>query len=349
MGRKKINKDEETAEQPKCEKCNSQLERLIAPLPYECDKCQADIFRGACYFGCVPCDWSLCGACYVNQASAIAEAAEKAEKFAHLVVPEGVIHPEIWALCEQYEIADRLVTELNDNMRHRHETWKEDMEKLHMDFRSATRSVNGLLVRHINDMKRGLFHGKYPPAPEIARVIKEYQLDQDAREKLTDLLQKRERAGNDWKKDLWETEQRLKTAKNPSMMALTMVVCIQQGKEPPPLKERKDVVKQYDERHGHSDRNRDRSRGDRRQRHRSRDKEWGTSSSGHRDDRRNDDRGDDDHRRRGDGRNQGHHRDRREGRDDSRGRNYKSGGHGGGGSGGEHGGGGGQGEDTTWV
>merc|ERR1711924_141227 len=216
-------------------------------------------------------------------------------------------------------------------MRHRHETWKEDMEKLHMDFRSATRSVNGLLVRHINDMKRGLFHGKYPPHPEIARVIKEFQLDQDAREKLTDLLQKRERAGNDWQKDLWETEQRLKGAKNPSMMALTMVVCIQQGKDLPPLKPvKKDVAKQYDERHGHNDRDRDRSRGDRRQRYRSRDREWGTSSSGHRDDRRYDDRGD--------GRNQGHHRDRRDDRrDDSRDRSYKSGGNSGGGGGGGHG------------
>merc|ERR1719161_2118323 len=92
------------------------------------------------------------------------------------------------------------------------------------------------MIRHINDMKTGKFFGKYPPAPEIARVIKEFKLDLDAREKLTDFLQKQERAGKDWQKDLWETEQRLMTANNPSMMALTMVVKLQQGRELPPLK-----------------------------------------------------------------------------------------------------------------
>merc|ERR1719261_238685 len=99
-------------------------------------------------------------------------------------------------------------------------------------------------------MRDGTFIGKLPPNPKVAAVIKKYKLDEDARDKLCDFLLKKEKLGlGDWEQDLWETEQRLMTAKNPSMMALTMVVCLQQGKELPKIKPQ-NPVKRYDERHG---------------------------------------------------------------------------------------------------
>lgn len=312
MGRKK-NKDDAMGGVPVCTGCSTALERLMAPSPYECDSCSSEIETGGLFFGCTPCDYSLCGACYV------AEGVEEAEKEATEMykVPAGTIHPEVWDLGEQYNIEEDKVKQLNEVLQTRLSTWRADMDRVHFEMRHArqVKSYTGLLCTKIKAMRNGTFVGMEPPNPQIAAVIKKYKLDQDAREKLTDFLQKQEKNGRDWEKDLWETEQRLVTATNPSMMALTMVVKLQQGKDLPPIKNtrKEDVVKRYDERHGHTDRARSRSR-EKRQRYASHSRDRGGRSGHDRGGR--DDRGREGDRDRRYDRYEGRGRDDRGGRDD---------------------------------
>eukprot|EP00746_Dinoflagellata_sp_MGD_P001358 gnl/MRDRNA2_/MRDRNA2_102547_c0_seq1.p1 gnl/MRDRNA2_/MRDRNA2_102547_c0~~gnl/MRDRNA2_/MRDRNA2_102547_c0_seq1.p1 ORF type:complete len:345 (-),score=58.34 gnl/MRDRNA2_/MRDRNA2_102547_c0_seq1:158-1192(-) len=304
MGRKK-NREEAEGQTAVCDHCSGPLERLMADGPFECDKCSGEIFLGGCFFGCLPCDFSLCGTCYVNEATAAAERAEKKEKYAKYEVPEGTIHPEIWGLCENYDIEERLARMLQEEMKNRFETWDKDMKKLDMIMRHVKQpKKGGIFWAQIKAMKEGTWVPWEPPRAEIQKVIDKYSLDLDSREKLTDFLQKQERAGMDWERDLWETEQRLMAARNPSMMALTMVVRLQQGLELPPIKpmRKDDVLKHYDDRHGGRDRDRrSRSRGERRQRerseprtrerYRSRERDGGRGSGRDDRDRHRDDRG----------------------------------------------------------
>eukprot|EP00746_Dinoflagellata_sp_MGD_P151773 gnl/MRDRNA2_/MRDRNA2_83231_c0_seq5.p1 gnl/MRDRNA2_/MRDRNA2_83231_c0~~gnl/MRDRNA2_/MRDRNA2_83231_c0_seq5.p1 ORF type:complete len:304 (-),score=71.72 gnl/MRDRNA2_/MRDRNA2_83231_c0_seq5:46-957(-) len=287
------------------------------------------------------------------QAKADSEEQEKKEKYAQYIVPEGTIHPEIQAICTRYDVDERLARGLNDAMKHRYPTWRSDMDQVDFDMKFAKGNRGGMMQQVINRMRDGTYIGKMPPHPKLARVIEEYGLIGDAQERLTDFLQKRERAGIDWEQDLEDTEARLKGHRNPNMMALKMMVCIQQGKEYPPIGG--DPVKKHDEKHGkqhdeklgrgdqkapekpkkkwfeesdEEEKKNEGSRNERRSRSRSRDRGRGASRGARQGDHR--DRRDDQvvgaHRDRG---NQDHRR-REEGRDNDRSRGSKSGSHGGG-------------------
>eukprot|EP00746_Dinoflagellata_sp_MGD_P151770 gnl/MRDRNA2_/MRDRNA2_83231_c0_seq2.p1 gnl/MRDRNA2_/MRDRNA2_83231_c0~~gnl/MRDRNA2_/MRDRNA2_83231_c0_seq2.p1 ORF type:complete len:395 (-),score=71.45 gnl/MRDRNA2_/MRDRNA2_83231_c0_seq2:73-1257(-) len=280
MGRKKKLQEQggsETVLIVPCRRCQTTLEGVSADAAYVCDYCSRDIPQESAFFCCPSCDFSLCGNCHDKKHEEAKQEAERNARFAQYIVPEGQIHPEVWAFCEEYEIQDKLVKQLNEEMTMHHETWEADMEQLYREMRHAKGNRNGLLCMILKSMRNGTFLGAHPPDPKIAKIIKEYRLDRDAREKLTNFLQKRDRAGEDWEKDLWETEQRLMSAQNPSKMALTMVLCIGQGKPLPPVKHvKKDAGKEYDRRHGRDrDRGRSRSRSRRRERYSSRSRERG--------------------------------------------------------------------------
>lgn len=233
MGRKK--KAEEGAAVPVCAQGHN-LERRVADAPYECDKCSGDIALSSCFFGCEPCDYSICGTCYVQAATEAAEKAENESKYAHLMVRDGEIHKDVWDLCETFSIEDKVMFALNEEMKKRHATWQEDFAKLWMEMKNAKFPGAGLLFTKVKEMRAGTFVGKKPPAPEVLRVLKRFNLDGDAKEKLCDFLQKRQE-NEQWKKDIWEIEQRLIGHRNPFMMCLTMIVKLQQGHELPPIKE----------------------------------------------------------------------------------------------------------------
>ena len=42
------------------------LRRMDAHDEYECDGCNVDLPNGTALFGCLPCDFSLCGGCWVD-------------------------------------------------------------------------------------------------------------------------------------------------------------------------------------------------------------------------------------------------------------------------------------------
>merc|ERR1719394_1605998 len=121
---------------------------------------------------------------------------------------------------------------LNDAMKERQSTFSGDMQGLWEALGSA-RSPAGLLMAKIRHMKEGTFVGKVAPPPEVARVIKQYRLDQDAKTKLTDFILKRPGTA---KEDLSEIEKRLENCGKPSAVVMTMIVALQKGGKLPEMR-----------------------------------------------------------------------------------------------------------------
>merc|ERR1719420_2499448 len=118
---------------PVCPSGHGAMSRRVADAPYECDNCHADIPMAGCFFGCQPCDYAVCGNCYVDLAGQAAQKAEEEEKYAEYIVPEGQIHKDVWDLCEHFHVEDRVMKALNEAMKLRHATWKQDFAKLWME------------------------------------------------------------------------------------------------------------------------------------------------------------------------------------------------------------------------
>eukprot|EP00746_Dinoflagellata_sp_MGD_P168148 gnl/MRDRNA2_/MRDRNA2_99365_c0_seq1.p1 gnl/MRDRNA2_/MRDRNA2_99365_c0~~gnl/MRDRNA2_/MRDRNA2_99365_c0_seq1.p1 ORF type:complete len:389 (+),score=58.71 gnl/MRDRNA2_/MRDRNA2_99365_c0_seq1:86-1252(+) len=288
MGRKKKEEKQETTGEPgiiiPCRRCTTPLELVSTESAYECDFCSNTISQGTSFHCCPQCDFSLCETCHQRKQEETKLEAERQAKHAKYIVPAGQIHPEVWALCEHFEVQDHLVSALNEEMSCYHDEWEAIMEQIYRDMSKARGNRSGFLCGILKQLRYGKYLGAYPPEPEIAKVIREYRLDKDARETLTHFLQKRKRDQYDWEKELWETEQRLATANNPSKMTHTMIMLIAQEKPLPEIRQRKkDAVKEYDRRHSRRSRSRSRSRDRRHERYRSRSRD--------RRDRGHDDRG----------------------------------------------------------
>lgn len=285
MGRKRNNETGLKGGDPTCPNLHT-LKRLTADGDFECDSCHADISDGCCYYGCNPCDYSLCGSCYVKLATGTLESnAEKDDPHK--------INPDVAELCDHYEVEDRIMLILNEVMKGRKDTFDNDIFGLWEILRPA-RSPAGLLMAKIREMKEGTFVYT-PPPKDVKRIIQTYHLDEDARTKLTDFICKRPDTAE---KDLYEIERRLENSGKPSAIVMTMIVCLQKGKPLPEIRHNVQSHRDYaenssysgprgsnkyndQERRGRSrsrdyDRDRDKARGsDRRGRSRSRDYDRG--------------------------------------------------------------------------
>jgi len=217
------------------------LSRRVADGEYECDLCSADLPSGSCFFGCVPCDYSLCGGCYVKLATGTLEVPQDGTAPGGGLEPAGQaegdssvrIDPDVADLCDYYQIEDRIMLKLNEAMKGRKDTFVGDMEKLWKELETA-RSPPGLLMAMIRQMNEGKFVGKVPPSKEVQRLIEKYRLDEDARTKLADFIFKRPDTA---KQDLFEIERRLDTSGRPSATVMTMIVKLQRGERLPALQQ----------------------------------------------------------------------------------------------------------------
>jgi len=235
MGRKRNNDNLVLGTTPMCPNAH-QLERMEADADYECDACSVDLLNGTCYFGCAPCDYSLCGGCYVKLATGTLEGAvalanpsqDCASAAAH---DDGRLDPDVAELCEHFEVEGRVMLRLNQVMRERQDTFGPDIEKLWEELRMA-RNPAGLLMAKIRQMQDGSFVGKRPTPKEVKRVIEKFRLDEDARTKLADFICKRpERL----KEDLFEIERRLEGSGRPSAVVMTLLVKMHRGEKLPEL------------------------------------------------------------------------------------------------------------------
>jgi len=235
MGRKRNVDSGAKGNDPTCP-AGHMLKRRQADGDYECDTCSVDIGAGCCFYGCEPCDYSLCGGCYVKLATGTMEAAAQAIETPGVAAlggtPGNHVDPDVADLCDHYAIEDRIMLLLNDAMKERQTTFSGDMQGL-WEALATARSPAGLLMAKIRHMKEGTFVGKVDPPPEVKRVVKQYHLDDDAKNKLTDFILKRPATAKD---DLWEIERRLENSGRPSAVVMTMIVAIQKGGKLPEMR-----------------------------------------------------------------------------------------------------------------
>eukprot|EP00746_Dinoflagellata_sp_MGD_P015200 gnl/MRDRNA2_/MRDRNA2_133668_c0_seq1.p1 gnl/MRDRNA2_/MRDRNA2_133668_c0~~gnl/MRDRNA2_/MRDRNA2_133668_c0_seq1.p1 ORF type:complete len:339 (-),score=76.57 gnl/MRDRNA2_/MRDRNA2_133668_c0_seq1:69-1085(-) len=218
--------------QPICPKGHL-LARTTADGTFECDTCHQDITEGTCFFGCMPCDYCLCGGCYVTRAQEILENPALLQIVPVQEEDEPQLDSDVLELCEHFQIEERIMLKLNEAMKTRKETKEGDMEKLWDELEKA-RSPAGLLMAKVTQMKDGKFIGKVKPSGEVLRIIKEYKLDEDASSKLTDLIAKRPDTREN---DLFEIERRLQGTGNRSAVVIMMIVKLSKGENLPPLRE----------------------------------------------------------------------------------------------------------------
>jgi len=235
MGRKRNSDSSALGVVPTCPKFHTLERRSSSDADYECDSCQAEVECGSIFFGCGPCDYSLCSACYVKLATGTLENAQTGSAQGSVgssaVPTDNRIDPDVADLCDHYEIEDRIMLKLNEAMRARQDTFGRDIEKLWEELSSA-RSPAGLLMAKIRQMHEGTFVGKVEPPKEVLRVIEKYRLDEDARTKLVDFICKRPDTA---KNDLYEIERRLENSGRPSAVVMTMIVKLHRGEKLPEI------------------------------------------------------------------------------------------------------------------
>eukprot|EP00445_Apocalathium_hangoei_P039387 CAMPEP_0203950310 /NCGR_PEP_ID=MMETSP0359-20131031/84476_1 /ASSEMBLY_ACC=CAM_ASM_000338 /TAXON_ID=268821 /ORGANISM="Scrippsiella Hangoei, Strain SHTV-5" /LENGTH=299 /DNA_ID=CAMNT_0050882485 /DNA_START=53 /DNA_END=949 /DNA_ORIENTATION=+ len=234
MGRKK--KDtEKNDDAPTCPRDHALERRVDADIDYECDVCSGDIGAGSCFFGCTPCDYSLCNACYIKVATGELKLEKKADQsdLPADCITGARIDPDITELCEHFNVEDRIMLKLNEVMKDRHTTFSSDIEKLWDELTNA-RSPAGLLMAKIKQIQEGVFVGKVKAPAPVQRVIDRYRLDNDARTKLTGFICARPETQEG---DLYEIERRCETSGNPSATVMMCIVKLHKGEElPPPLR-----------------------------------------------------------------------------------------------------------------
>mmetsp|Transcript_86943 Transcript_86943/g.221405 ORF Transcript_86943/g.221405 Transcript_86943/m.221405 type:complete len:293 (-) Transcript_86943:65-943(-) len=265
MGRKRNADSGTKGNDPACPEGHT-LKRRVADGDFECDTCSADLASGCCFYGCEPCDYSLCGGCYVKLATGTLEVQAAADVSGSAAGGSAAsqIDPDVADLCDHYAIEDRIMNLLNDALKERPATFSGDMQGL-WEALSSARSPAGLLMAKIRHMKEGTFVGKCEPPPEVAKVVKQYRLDDDAKNKLTDFILKRP---NTAKEDLFEIERRLEGSGKPSAVVMTMIVAIQKGARLPEIRHgqsHRDYgdLKREGGKDGDRKRDRSRDRGDR--------------------------------------------------------------------------------------
>jgi len=263
MGRKRNRETGTKGTVPGCPRGHT-LERRTADGDYECDVCGVDLPEGLCFFGCGPCDYSVCGGCYVKMATTGLSVEQDSTAAAAAEPATSRIDPDVAELCDHYHIEDRVMLKLNEALKARKATFGDDIIKLWDELKTA-RSPAGLLMSKIRQMEDGTFIGKVEPTKDVKRLTEKYRLDEDARTKLADFVSKRPRTA---KEDIAEIERRLETSGRPSATVMTMIVKLQRGEKLPeavPANHRDQDVDLF-KRRSHMDGERD----CRRERHRSR-------------------------------------------------------------------------------
>lgn len=226
MGRKRNADSGLKGDEPTCPQ-EHVLKRIQADGEFGCDQCQSDITQGCCYYGCEPCDFSLCGGCYVKLATNTVEAPALTDEDI-----DKRIAAEVSELCDHYELEGRVGQQVIEALVRRRETWENDMHGMWMSLRCARRgSVAGLALKKVSMMNSGMYV-YVPPPKELDEMCKRYKLDEDATNKLTDLLAKRP---DTVENDIIEVEKVLVGSAKPSALVMKMIVAMQQGKEMPKI------------------------------------------------------------------------------------------------------------------
>jgi len=138
--------------------------------------------------------------------------------------------PQIAELCEHFGIDERAAKALNEEMRKRQATFKEDMEALWIGLEGA-RNPSGMLMLKVKDMMQGTFKGMSAMDKEVQDFARRYKLDAQAAIKLAEVMGNRGNlAGNDYAGDMTKIGKHLERSNKPSALMMQMLKSLREGK-----------------------------------------------------------------------------------------------------------------------
>lgn len=185
------------------------------------------------------------------------------------------IDPEIAEMAHHFNLDDRAVRALDQQMKRRKETFDDDLAAL-WEILEGARNPSGLLMVKVREMAEGTFRGYSCPEKDVSDFAKKFNLDIQASAKLAEVLARRD----DPKEDMKRLAKHLERSNKPSALTMLMLKDMRNGlpiKDPEhqaaigSLAHERELKKEAARRRDRSrDRGRERSRDRRRSRSRDR-------------------------------------------------------------------------------
>jgi len=125
------------------------------------------------------------------QQLAVADPAAAAAAAAAAAGLQSEIDPDVQEFCDHFGIDARMTRMLNDELNKRPDTWEGDLLAL-WEIIETARVPPGLLMVKIREMQNGTFVGKPKPDKDVESLAKKYKLDDTAKQRLCEVLAKRE-------------------------------------------------------------------------------------------------------------------------------------------------------------
>jgi len=134
--------------------------------------------------------------------------------------------PEVVDLAQHFKLDERIMKDLDVQMKKRKGTIEEDIKAL-WEILEGARNPAGLLRVKIREMEEGTFRGTLTPDRDIEDLSRKLKLDVQASAKLAEVLSKRE----DRKRDLRQIAKHLELSNKPSSLVMLMLKDLRAGNQ----------------------------------------------------------------------------------------------------------------------
>merc|ERR1719401_1561757 len=151
---------------------------------------------------------------------------QAAEQYDQIVA--GGLDPEVQELSHHFNLDDRAVRALDQQMKKRKATFEEDMSAI-WEILEGARNPSGLLMVKVREMAEGIFRGFSTPEADVAAFAKRFGLDAHASAKLAEVLSRR----GDPKEDMKKLAKHLERSNKPSACCMLMLKGLREGKPVP--------------------------------------------------------------------------------------------------------------------
>lgn len=176
--------------------------------------------------GCNPMMGAIMGGC---MGAGAAEGGAVASKPASNPLSHGEkIDPKIVRLCKDFGVEERLMRKLNTVMERRPETFNDDLNAIREKMEGPPKVEIGVLI---SQLERGTFVASGSMPEELVSLVRKYQLDHRAAERLVESLRDRK---DTRLKDIKDLDIRLQSAERPSGLLMKLLQGLDaDGKLPP--------------------------------------------------------------------------------------------------------------------
>merc|ERR1719277_2112324 len=128
-------------------------------------------------------------------------------------------------MAHHFNLDDKVIRALDQQMKQRKTSYTEDMEALWVILEGA-RNPSGLLMVKVREMAEGVFRGLSTPEKDVADFARKFGLDAHASAKLAEVLSKRP----DPKDDMEKLAKHLERSNKPSALMMLMLKDLREGK-----------------------------------------------------------------------------------------------------------------------